>query len=299
MNSLKSELKILKTNLYHHIDILTNRIGERNLYQFTALKYAYRYILNHFSQSTFTIKDSAYNYNNYLFHNIIAEKKGAHHPDEIFIIGAHYDTVYNSPGADDNASGIAALLEFIRLFDKYKNDRTLRLVAFTLEEPPFHATPNMGSYVYAQQCNQLQESILTMVSLEMLAYYTDQENTQKYPHPDMTSQFPSKGDFITIVGNDFSKQVVKQVFRGFKNNSKVPVMPMVAHSSTPGVDLSDHAPFWNLGYRAIMITDTAFYRNPHYHEPSDTIDTLNFKTYAQTVWGLSETFKQFDREGIL
>ena len=291
-------LNTLNRNLYNHVEFLSTKIGERNSYKFSALDRAYCYIIKTMQQSSFEIKDLSYSYKSVTFHNIVAEKIGTHYPDEIIIIGAHYDTVYNSPGADDNASGIAALLELIRLLDNYKSKRTIRFVAFTLEEPPFFGTPQMGSYVYAQKCKEQQENIITMVSLEMLAYFTDKKNSQKYPHPDMAAQYSNKGNFITIVGNENSKLIAEKVTAGLKSFCAVPALCLIANPAVPGVDLSDHAPFWNAGYRAIMITDTAFYRNHHYHEPSDTIDTLNFEYFSEVVSGLFQSFKQLDMEGV-
>lgn len=298
MNLIQNDLKIIKNNLYHHVDVLSQKIGERNSYNYTALERAYKYIIETMRSSSFHIKDLEYRHEQLTFHNIVAEKIGNKYPEEIIIIGAHYDTVYNSPGADDNASGIAALLEFIRLYDAYKNQRTMRFVAFTLEEPPFYSTSKMGSHVYAQICKELQENIITMVSLEMLAYFTNKNKSQQYPHPDMVALYPDRGNFIGIVGDEKSKLIVEKITQTVKNYSNIPVESLVAHRAVPGVSLSDHASFWNFGYKAIMVTDTAFYRNPHYHRSDDTIDTLNFKYFSKLVLGLYHSFKLLDLEGI-
>ena len=247
---------------------------------------------------SFDVKIFAYHFNGRAFHNVVAEKIGSTYPEKIMLIGAHYDTVLNSPGADDNASGIAALLELVRLFNNVKTAQSIRFVAFTLEEPPHFGTAQMGSYVYAQECKKQQENIVMMASLEMLAYFSNKRNSQKYPHPDMTAKFTDKGNFITIVGDTNSKSIVKKLSSSMDKNSTVPALPMVADPSIPGVSLSDHAPFWDAGYKAIMITDTAFYRNHNYHESTDTLDTLDFKSYAKVVSGLYYSFKQLDAEGI-
>ena len=296
---MKKNIRIIKRHLYEHIEVLTKTIGERNSIKYAALEQTYNYILRIMRQSLFRIKEYDYYYNNLIFRNIVAEKIGMRYPHEIIIIGAHYDTVHNSPGADDNSSGIAALLEFIRLFDDYENQRTMRFIAFTLEEPPFHDTPKMGSYVYAHSCKRRQENILFMISLEMLAYFSNKRGSQKYPHPNMINKYPNKGNFITIVGNNKSLAITQKLTDILNRHGSVHAYPIIATPEISGANLSDHSPFWNLGYKAMMITDTAFYRNPNYHEPNDTIDTLNFKHFSKLVFGLYQSLMQLDKEGTL
>lgn len=295
---MRQEIRRIKKNLYEHVNVLSRQIGERNSYKYDSLQRAHHYISTVMKKSSFQVKDLGFGYQKFIFTNIEAEKIGNTHPEEIIVIGAHYDTVIGTPGADDNASGVATLLEFIRLFDDYDNKRTLRLVAFTLEEPPFHGTPQMGSYVYAKRCSDRRERIIAMFSLEMLAYYSNKRKTQKYPNSEMARQYTDKGNFISIVSNEDSGAVGEKICREIKNHSAVPAVFLVAHPSIPGVNLSDHDSFWSFGYKALMITDTAFYRNPNYHKAGDTIDTLNFKYFSKMVGALYYAFRQLDLEGV-
>jgi len=295
---LNKELRTIRRNLFRHVEMLSKQIGERNIKNYSNLHQAYNYILTTMRKSSFQVTDFMYHHEQRDFHNIVASKIGQQYPEEIVIIGAHYDTVNNSPGADDNASGIAAILELIRLLNFYENKRTIRFVAFTLEEPPFYGTAQMGSQVYAQLCKQHNENIIMMVSLEMLAYFTKKKKSQQYPLPEMAKTFPDQGNFIAIIGDVKSGLVVKKLTTLFQQYSSHHVQSLISHQSVPGVNLSDHVSFWKEGYKALMITDTAFYRNPHYHKSNDTIDKLDFKSYAQIVSGLQYTFQQFDVAGI-
>jgi hypothetical protein len=292
--------KIVRHDLHHHIHILTKHIGERNSTSYQSLTKAYHYIYDLMKRcSTFNIFDQRYEYEGNEYHNLVAEKIGSTKPEEIIIIGAHYDTALKSPGADDNGSGIAALLELIKWFDNYENERTLRFIAFTLEEPPVFGTPNMGSYVYANSCQQKQEKILAMFCLEMLAYFSNKKGSQRFFSPELKARFPDKGNFISIVGDLNSKILVETLTELLKKTTVIPVEPLVAYQPIKGINFSDHASFWSFGYRAVMITDTAFYRNNHYHEPSDTVDTLNFNLFAKLVVGLHAAFIGMDKSTTL
>jgi Zn-dependent M28 family amino/carboxypeptidase len=297
-NSDKRDVRKIRRNLYRHIKTLTDDIGERNSVNYDALEQTHRYIKGEMERSSFNLKDLSYKYRGHEYHNIIAEKIGHEFPDEIFITGAHYDTVIHSPGADDNSSGIAALLELVRLFDNYDNKRTIRFVAFTLEEPPFYGTSNMGSRVYAKACKAKRENIIMMIALEMLAYFTNKKNSQNYPTPDMAADHPNKGNFIGIVGNADSERIVDIVSTEMKNYADIPVESIISLPHMLGASFSDHGSFWEFGYRAIMITDTAFYRNPYYHQPEDTIETLNFKYFSKFVHGFSHVLKKLDVNGL-
>jgi Zn-dependent M28 family amino/carboxypeptidase len=229
-----------------------------------------------------------YQYSGKTFSNIIVTLEGQKEPKEIFIIGAHYDTVFGTPGADDNASAVAALLELCRLLKDYQPSKTLKLIFFVLEEPPAFNTKYMGSYVYAKTAKDNKEKIYGMISLEMLGYYNDKKGAQIYPLPLMSLFYSKVPNFIAVVGDLKSRKLVKKLANSIKKSCAVPVETLSTVKFVPGVDLSDHGPFWKMGYPAVMITDTAFYRNPNYHSRSDTIDTLDFDKMAELLTGLKQ-----------
>lgn len=289
------DVRKIQNRLYTYVDVLSNEIGPRNPQHYDALNQASDYITEQMSRRNSNLQVQQYVYNKKKFKNLICEKSGLHKPGEIIIIGAHYDTVLDSPGADDNATGVACLLALIRMLHHYDNHRTLRFVAFTLEEPPFFGTEQMGSHVYAKLCKEKDENIVAMISLEMLGYYTEKPGSQKYPFPDMKGQYSDRGNFIAVVGNDQSRQLGNDFADKIKETSLVKTETIIHGSSVHGIDLSDHSSFWKFDYPAIMLTDTAFYRNPHYHEASDTIDTLNFKYFTRLVFALSYALKKLDQ----
>ncbi len=298
----KSKLKIswrdfrkLYNRLYTYVDVLSNEIGPRNPQHYGALNQAADYIAEQMTHQHNNMKVQQYIYNKKKVKNLICERLGQKKPGEIIIIGAHYDTVLDSPGADDNATGVACLLALIRMLYQYDNQRTLRFVAFTLEEPPYFGTEQMGSYVHARSCKEQDENIIAMIALEMLGFYTERRGTQKYPFPDMRGQYPDRGNFIAVVGNDQSRQLGIDFAENIRETSLVKSESIIPISTAHGVELSDHSSFWKFDYPAIMLTDTAFYRNPHYHENSDTIDTLNFRYCTRLVFALFYALKKLDQ----
>jgi len=290
------DLRILRNRLYAHVDVLSNEIGPRNLQHDSALNKTGDYIAEQMKLSSQHFSAQQYHHHKKSIQNLILEQSGQNKPEEIIVIGAHYDSVLDSPGADDNATGIACLLELIRMLHHYNNNRTLRFVAFTLEEPPFFGTEQMGSQVYAKSCKENEEDIVAMIALEMLGYYSEKRGSQQYPLPYMKAQASDKGNFIAVVGNDQSRQLGIGFAEKLKETSLIKTETVIPRSSVYGIDLSDHSSFWKYNYPAIMITDTAFYRNPHYHEASDTIDKLNFRYFARLVYGLAYALEQLDRK---
>jgi hypothetical protein len=219
------------------------------------------------------------------FINIVAEKRGLRHPDEILILGAHYDTVPGSPGADDNAGGVAVLLEVARNLRHVRLGSTVRAIAFSLEEYGFG-----GSTHHAQKARERGEKILGMISLEMVGFTHPKQNYPPDLHPE---DFPPHGDFIGIVGNERSKLLVERVYGAFRKH--VPELPaqfllVPDHGERmPEARLSDHSPFWDRNYPALMVTDTAFLRNPNYHLPSDTMETLDFEFMRRVAAGIFQS----------
>jgi Zn-dependent M28 family amino/carboxypeptidase len=208
-------------------------------------------------------------------------------PREIVVVGAHYDSVLDCPAANDNGTGVAALLSLARRFSGRTADRTLRFVAFVNEEPPYFQTEEMGSWVYAKQCRKQNEAVTAMLSLETIGYYSDQPDTQQYPAP-FGLLYPSTGNFVAFVGNIGSGDLVRQAVGSFRQHEPFPSEGGALPEFTPGIGFSDHWSFWQEGYPALMVTDTAPFRYPYYHTPEDTADKVDFERTARVVRGLEK-----------
>lgn len=224
--------------------------------------------------------------------NVIAEHANASVDSELVIVGAHYDSVYDCPAANDNGSGVSAMLEIARMLRVEKLNKTLRFVAFTNEEPPFFRTEQMGSYQHAQACLDQKKRIAAMICLETIGFYSDAPNSQKFPHSAFGIAFPTTGNFVSFVSNFRSAALLKRCIRSFRRAVKFPSEGIALPHKVKGVDFSDQHNFWQLGYPAIMVTDTAFYRYPHYHEAEDTPDKLNYETLARVVSGLAAVVRE-------
>lgn len=209
------------------------------------------------------------------------------------VVGAHYDTVPGSPGADDNASGVAALIELAALLGS--EGLPIRFVAFANEEPPYFLGPDMGSWSWARRARERGETVRAMLSLEMLGYYRDAPGSQRYPPP-LGLFYPSRADFIAFVGDLGARKLVRQAIFSFRKNARFPSEGVAAPSFIPGVTWSDHWSFRDHGFSAIMVTDTAFYRYPHYHLPSDTAEKLDYERLARVTLGLAAVLKELTNE---
>lgn len=218
--------------------------------------------------------------------NLIAELPGGELAREIVVVGAHYDTAPGTPGANDNASGIAALLALARELEGRRLPRTLRLVAFDTEEPPAFGTADMGSRHYAARCRARGERVVAMLSLETIGYYSDQPGSQRYP-PLVGLVYPDRGDFLAVVGDPRSRALVRQVGAAFRRAVPFPLEGGALPAFLPGVGWSDHSSFWHEGYRAVMLTDTAPFRDPAYHLAGDTPERLDYPRLARVVRGVS------------
>ena len=219
--------------------------------------------------------------------NLEAEVHGTALPNEIVVVGAHYDSVWGSPGADDNASGVAVMLALARSVARIEPKRTLRFVAFVNEEPPYFWTPEMGSVVYAKQVRERKENVVAMLSLESVGFYSTSPASQHYPSG-MGLLFPSKGDFVAFVGNLSSRSVLHQSLGAFRRRNSLPSVGAALPNAIPGVGWSDHWSFWQEGFPAIEITDTALYRNPNYHATEDTPDRLDYGRMARLVTAMTD-----------
>jgi Zn-dependent M28 family amino/carboxypeptidase len=280
----------LAERLKRHVRALSEEIGNRDLYEAGKLEQAARYVETQLAATGYTVESQPYPVEGKTARNLIVTKVGARTPSEVVIVGAHYDTCSN-PGADDNASGVAGLIELARLLREAKTDQTVKLIAFTNEEPMFFQTELMGSRVYAKAARARGEDIRTVLVLEMIGYYADQPNSQRYP-PLFGLFYPNRGNFIGVVSNLRHGGLARQVAASFKRQSAFPVEWVAAPEWVQGIAWSDHWSFWQEGYPAVMLTDTAFLRNPHYHQPGDTWQTLDYTRMASVVEGLRGTVQE-------
>jgi Zn-dependent M28 family amino/carboxypeptidase len=270
------------------VQALAGDIGERHIHRPAALHAAEAYIRRAFEALGHAVARQAYAAGGVESANLEIAIAGNVRAGEIVLAGAHYDTVPGSPGADDNASGVAAVLELARLLRETRAPRTIRLVAFVNEEPPFFSTGEMGSRVYARAARARGDDIRVMLSLEMLGCYSDAPGSQAYP-PLLSRFYPDRGDFIAFVSNLRSRRALNAAFGAFKAASDFPAERLAAPAFVPGVGWSDQVSFWREGYRALMVTDTAFYRYRHYHGRGDTPEKLDYARMARVVEGLAAT----------
>ena len=275
----------LASALNGHVKVLSIDIGERHGNRPAALARAARYVETQWQSMGYSVERQPFLHAGQTYENLVIERQGTARPTEVVVIGAHYDTAPNTPGANDNGSGVAALIELARLFAARPSARTLRFVAFTNEEPPHFHTASMGSLVYARRCKAKGENIVGMLSLETMGYYVDQADSQQYPFP-LSLFYPSKGNFVAFVGDLNSRGLVKRVKRVFERTVGFPTESASLPGAIEGVGWSDHWSFWQVGYPALMVTDTAPFRYGHYHRPTDTPDKLDYVRFARVVRGL-------------
>ncbi len=266
---------------------LAVEIGDRSLANYKKLLEAAAFIERSLTGAGYQVGRQIYEVKGRDTVNLDAEIRGSTAPKEIVLIGAHYDSVAGTTGADDNASGTAGLLALARAFAGKHLDRTLRFVAFTNEEPPYFQEEEMGSLHYARRCKERGEQITAMLSLETIGYYSDADESQHYPPP-LGLLYPSTGDFIAFIGNRGSERLTRQVTATFRKHAKFPSQWGAMPEEWPGVGWSDHWSFWQQGYPGVMVTDTALYRNPHYHLRSDTPEKLDYQRMARVVAGLEQ-----------
>lgn len=272
--------------LRRHVHILAGDIGERNVFRPAALDAAADYLRQQWQAMGYTVTPQGYEAHGVACTNLEVSVPGEYLPEEIVLVGAHYDTVQGSPGADDNASGVAALLEISRSLITTCPARSIRFVAFVNEEAPFFYFRDMGSLVYARAARARSDDIRLMLSLEMLGFYSDQPGSQTYP-PLLRRFFPQRGNFIGFVSNLRHRRTLQRMAGAFRSVSGFPAEHAALPGWIPGVGWSDHSSFWRKGYAAVMVTDTAFHRNPFYHTALDTPEKLDYPRMAQVTTGLS------------
>ena len=279
--------------LRDHVEVLCLRIGERTAFRGESLARAARYIRGVFQDAGLEVADQSYDYHGRQVTNLVAAPAGVSAASPYYLVGAHYDTVPGTPGADDNASAIAVLLELGRRITDSR--LPVRLVAFTLEEPPACMTAHQGSRVFVRELARTGEHVLGAIILEMVGYTCPR---QDYPFVLRWAGYPKEGNFIGIVGNWGSRRFARTLLEGFRKNERPPVESLLVPFNgwpLPETRLSDHASFWDAGLPAVMITDTAFFRNPNYHAPSDTPDTLDFGFMGELVTSLELALVELER----
>ncbi len=279
--------------LQKHLEALTVTIGERSVVLPENLHRTQEYIENFYRSLGLHVKTETYAYENFTVANVFAEISFGTQPSQTYLIGAHYDSVAGTVGADDNASAVAVQLETARILKALEGHAdlhvTVKFVSFALEEPPVFTTRYMGSRVHAANLVKHKERIDGMICLEMVGYTCRQPGCQDYPFPLMFMGYPKEGNFIGIVGNFPSRSFTSSLKKSFEKNTDLPVVTLSVPFNgwlMPAVRLSDHSSFWDKGIKAVMVTDTAFYRNPHYHFRSDTMEKLDYRFMAELVESL-------------
>jgi len=283
--STPSEIEALQVRLMAHVKALGETIGERRLGRAPALQAAADYIRNAWTSHGWSVSEERFEVGDQAVANLFVEQKGSSEPEMILVAGAHYDSAPGTPGANDNGTGVALLLEMARALKDEPLRRTVRYVAFVNEEPPHFFTERMGSRVHARGARRRGENIVAMISLETLGYYTAAAGTQRYPFP-FGFFYPRVGNFLAVVGNLRSRGLVVDFLRHFMTASDFPAEGAATFEWVPGINWSDHWSFWKEGYPALMLTDTAPFRYPEYHGSQDLPNRITPAQFARAAHGI-------------
>jgi len=285
-------------NIKQYVNIIVNKFKDRSYTNTKVLDNTASYIHDMFSQYSNNTRYQSYELDNFeqegvhKYRNVLADFKGRMGCDDgLVVVGAHYDTFAGYPGANDNTSGVAALLELARVLHDNPPKCDTQLVAYTLEEPPAFSTEKMGSYIHAKDLYDRGIKVKVAIVLETIGFYTDKANSQTYPIPLLNLYYPSEANFVSVVSNLSSIPQTRAVKNALKRTSNLPAYSISAPSLVPGVDFSDHRNYWTFGYPSVMITDTAFYRSDNYHTPNDTPESLNYNDIAKVADGIFEMLK--------
>ena len=279
----KSEFTPNPATLRQYVEVISKGFAPRDVDHAENLHRLAEYLAGEFKSLGARVSYQEFAVEQISYKNVLAEY--GPQTAQVVVIGAHYDTAGDQPGADDNASGVAGLLELGRLLGQAKLTTKVVLAAYALEEPPLFGTESMGSAVHAKSLLTNRASVKLMISLEMIGYFSDRKNSQGFPFSLLKLFYPSTGNFILIVDQVFSNQA-RRLKKRMSAASHLPVYSINAPAWVPGVDFSDHVNFWRLGYPAVMVTDTSFYRNDAYHSRADTADRLDYQKMAQVVLGV-------------
>jgi Zn-dependent M28 family amino/carboxypeptidase len=293
----QNELSIIASRSRRIVETLATQYPSRHGRNPHVLNGAAGFIEQEFRDLGYDVGSHRYECEGSSVRNLVVEKEGSKPELSSIIVGAHYDTVVGTPGADDNASGVAGLLELARLLKNHPTRHRVKFVAFPHEEPPYFYTHSMGSRQYAKALRQRGEQVMVMLALEMLGY-AGENYRQLYPVPLMRllGRYPRYGNYIAIVGNLRSMGMMSIVRKSMRDQKTIGVEGLSAPGFIPPLFLSDHSSFWKAGIPALMITDTAFLRNPHYHGESDTPDTLNYTFLATVISAVHVAVQSLDNE---
>lgn len=287
-----SQAEVSPAVLERHVRVLSEAFVPRNGRHLGNMKKTADYIKSHFEKlGVGTVNDQWYQVGNSRYRNVslligdpVAER---------VVIGAHYDAYGPYPGADDNASGVAGVLELARLFADKPIAMPIEFVGYPLEEPPYFRSQAMGSFQHAEAMNRATAAKCKyMVSVEMIGYFSDEPGSQSYPSPLLRAFYPGKGDFIAVVGNTQNRGLIREFKVGMKGASEVPIYSLSGPSAIPGIDFSDHQNYWKFGFPAVMVTNTAFNRNLNYHTPGDTADRLDYQRMASVVKAIDSAVRR-------
>jgi hypothetical protein len=275
--------------LREHVEALSTRFVPRDWQHGDNLDRCAEYIAGHFRQAGATVEFQTFTVGTREFRNVIGRFTAGKGPR--IIVGAHYDACGEEPGADDNASGIAALIELAYLIGRESPQSPVELVAYVLEEPPYFKSGMMGSEIHARSIAGNKAGVWGVIVLEMVGTFSDEWGSQSYPSPMLRLLYPSRANFIGVVGRWDQGDWIKTVKSGMSGVTDLPVYSIRAPTMIPGIDFSDHASYWPHGIKAVMVTDTAFYRNKSYHQSSDTADKLDYKRMGQVVVSVFEAIR--------
>ena len=291
--SPKSDAVVDRSALEIHVRKLSEEFVPRNWAQIGNMNRTADYIKGEFQKVGLgKVSEQWYQVETYRYRNVSLLMGNP--TSERIVVGAHYDAYGPHPAADDNASGVAGLIELAKLFAKNPIDTPIEFVGYPLEEPPYFGTGEMGSWKHAKALKKDGLTCKYMISLEMLGYFSDEKGSQEYPASFLKIFYPSRGNFIAVAGNNANRSLIKKFKIGMLGTTELPVKSICGPASLPGIDFSDHRNYWRAGFPAVMITDTAFYRNSAYHTPNDTADRLDYEKMAMVVVAVYEAIRRLE-----
>jgi hypothetical protein len=289
---LSDEERALAAMLKRHIETIAAR--EHNIHRYDELEKSARYIETTLTSYGYSVgrQEFVADHNPVRNIDLVIEPRADIADPEVIVVGAHYDSAPGTPGANDNGSGVAAVIELARLLRDRAGTgtRRIRLVLFVNEEPPYFKTEDMGSLHYARALKHRNERVVAMYSLETIGFYSSEPGSQRYPAP-FNLVFPDRGDFVAFVGTPSARALVWETVRSFRSHTAFPSIGGVAPDSVPGIDWSDHWAFEQVGFPAMMVTDTAPFRYPHYHQFTDTPDKVDMESLARVVKGMERVIR--------
>jgi Zn-dependent M28 family amino/carboxypeptidase len=292
---MSPDRKTIEDALRLHVDRLAGLIGPRTLQKPKTIEATLGYLRGQWAQMGYPVSEEPFDAMGDAATNLVIERKGSNKPSEIVLLGAHYDTVPTTPGADDNASAVAVMLEVSRLLKSHQGRRTARYVAFACEEPPYFNLDSMGSQQHARESRKRGDQIVGMLCLEMVGYFSDAPGSQQIPRgipKALRWFFPKRGNFLAAVGNLASWKLALGFRWGFKRATRLGLFSICLPEAIGEIRLSDNSSFWDQGYPALMLTDTSFLRNPHYHQPTDTPQTLDYARMTEVTLGVASAMKK-------